>query len=327
MILILTDPGVGGTFLTWSLHYLAGHKNYYHTKSNQWIDLPENPILSTNAHGFKPNQALYVDEIYKIVDDLERVESSLFQTLYFHNINDQSARIESFHQPTADAIDYVLSKFKKVVLLTNSHPLYNASFESRTLQLKINDPLVKHTNFVDQHHEFVDFFFKESSKIWQDQKLTNRWDQREFLALNSRPFKTTTVDSNIDLKHEHYAIDTVELYNHFDQTVKHLCDFLNVNLNQSKLDSWTVVYNQWKKIHQSRLMFSLYFNKIIDYIVNGYYMDLSRFDLDIIQEACIQHYLIYNHNLNFKTWQLEKFTNTKHLHTLLEPNIHPLSNY
>ena len=53
-------------------------------------------------------------------------------------------------------------------------------------------------------------------------------------------------------------------------------------------------------------------------------MDLTRLKLDIIQEAFIQHELIYKHNLNLKTWQLEKFTNTQQLHNLLETNTHPL---
>ena len=53
-------------------------------------------------------------------------------------------------------------------------------------------------------------------------------------------------------------------------------------------------------------------------------MDLTRFDLDVIQEAFIQRELIYKHNLNLKTFQLEKFINTQQLHNLLEPNIHPL---
>jgi hypothetical protein len=54
-------------------------------------------------------------------------------------------------------------------------------------------------------------------------------------------------------------------------------------------------------------------------------MDLTRFNLDLMQEACIQHHLIYNYNLNFKTWQLEKFSDTKQLHSLLELNTHQIT--
>ena len=54
-------------------------------------------------------------------------------------------------------------------------------------------------------------------------------------------------------------------------------------------------------------------------------MDLESFELDIMQEAAIQRELIYKYNLNFKTWQLEKFQSTRQLHALLEPNIHSLN--
>jgi hypothetical protein len=49
-------------------------------------------------------------------------------------------------------------------------------------------------------------------------------------------------------------------------------------------------------------------------------MDLNRFNLDIVQEAAIQHILLYKHSLSIKTWQLEKFNNTKQINALLEPN-------
>jgi len=57
-------------------------------------------------------------------------------------------------------------------------------------------------------------------------------------------------------------------------------------------------------------------------------MDLSRFELNLNQEASIQHVLIYKYDLNLKTWGLEKFpNNTKKLHELLEPNIHKITQY
>ena len=87
---------------------------------------------------------------------------------------------------------------------------------------------------------------------------------------------------------------------------------------------WLLIYNQWKNVHKQKLMFVWYFDTIINNILQGIDFDLIRFNLDITQEATIQHFLIYKHNLNFKTWQLIKFTNTRQLHELLEPNIHPL---
>lgn len=62
---------------------------------------------------------------------------------------------------------------------------------------------------------------------------------------------------------------------------------------------------------------------IVECIVQGGYYELPALSLE--QEAIIQHCLIYQHNLNIKTWQLEKFpSNTIRLHQLLEPNSHSL---
>ena len=65
------------------------------------------------------------------------------------------------------------------------------------------------------------------------------------------------------------------------------------------------------------------FDDTMKCIVNGWYKELPELTFD--QEVIIQHALIYKHNLNLKTWQLSKFTNTKQLYQLLEPNIHDLS--
>ena len=178
MILILTDTGVGGTFLTWSLHYLSGHKKYYYAKNNSWMDIPASPMTQINAHGFSTNQPVFVDDIYKITNALELADSPEFHTLYFHNLYDDSKNGDSFYQPTADAIAHILPKFEKVILLTNSHALYNVAANKRTLGLKITDPTIKYKNFAEQHQDFINYFFKESANVWQKQNLTNSWDQR-----------------------------------------------------------------------------------------------------------------------------------------------------
>ena len=122
-------------------------------------------------------------------------------------------------------------------------------------------------------------------------------------------------------------LNTFELYNLLDQTIDQLFDFLEIEIDKTRRTHWTEIYNKWKKLHIRRLKFVWYFDTIVNYIVDGYHMDLLNFDLDLVQEATIQHSLIYKYNLNLKTFQLEKFINTKQLHNLLEPNIHPLGKY
>jgi len=327
MVLILTDPGVGGTFLTWSLHYLAGHTKYFHARSNAWVDLINNPITDINAHKFQPTQPVTINEVCEFLQKILGVEPEGFHSFYFHNLQDQTDYSSSVHQPTIDVVKDILPCFSKVVIVNNTHPLYNTSFNSRALTPKFCNSQQLNLTFEEQHADFIEYFFKDSLTSWQEKNLNNCWDHREFLALNLRPYQQTNMISNINLKQPHYLLNTFELYNLLDQTIDQLFDFLEIKIDKTRRTHWAEIYNSWKKLHIRRLKFVWYFDTIVDYIVNGYHMDLLNFDLDLVQEATIQHSLIYKHNLNLKTFQLEKFINTKQLHDLLEPNIHSLGKY
>jgi hypothetical protein len=328
LIAVLTDPAVGGTFLTWSLHYLAGHTRYFHARSATWTDLNSDPLTNINAHGFAPNRPNTINEVYDFSKKLSCVEPLGFHSLYFHNLSDQIDHYDSLiHQPTADTIKSLLPQFSKVIILNNTHPLYNISFNARALSRKFLLTDEYNLTFEEQHNDWVNYFFKKDLAVWQEQNLTSKWDYREFLALNIRPKTVQKIITNFDCKQSHYLLDTWELYNILDQTVDQLFSFLEIDIDTTRRMNWEEIYNKWKKLHTKRLKFVWYFDTIVDYIVNGYDLDLLNFDLDLLQEATIQHSLIYKHNLNLKTFQLEKFTNTKHLHNLLEPNIHPLGNY
>jgi len=82
--------------------------------------------------------------------------------------------------------------------------------------------------------------------------------------------------------------------------------------------------SDWQKKQLDLLDFCYNQPHIVDAIVNNLYYEI---DLTFDQEIIIQHCLIYQHGLNLKTWQLEKFpNNTQDLHKLLEPNIHSVEN-
>jgi len=327
MIAILTDPGVGGTFLNWSIHYLAGHSHYYSAYKQQLIPVINNPLTEKNAHNFLPNQVS--DTIYfeKILKSLIDHKSSYLNTIYFHNFTSATA---SHHQDTTNAVKKLLPHIAKTILLTSSpeQALYQCKFELRSSD---NPSWKNHNILLDNKHEifddFVEYFFKDSKQKWDELNLKDPWDIREFLALNCRPFNIVRMINNLDLTHDHYHVNTMELWNRFDASVGDLFRYLEIDIDDNNFEKWLGIYQQWKKIHYDRLLFVWYFDTILDYVINGYKLDLTRFNLDICQEAAIQHALIYRHNLNLKTWQLKKFTNTRQLHELLEPNIHPLSKY
>lgn len=327
MILVIADPSAGGTFLCWSLHYLAGHETYFHARSAQWRQVPIDPVQQLNAHGFRPNQPGSIDDVYDMTKILEDSSAAGFHHLYFHNLDDEPRISTQRHEPTACAIEQIRPKFQHTVLLDNANPLYHATFEPRALTSKFSSPNQINRDAKEQHADFVSYFFPDSLDRWRSLNLTEVWDQREFLALNLRPLASQKMRHNLDLAQQHFHLNAMDLYTVFDQTVDHLFEFLDLSISKSRKSHWSDVYSAWRRLHYNRVMFCWHFDEIINYILQGHDMDLTRFNLDLVQEACIQHFLIYRHDLNFRTFNLDKFRNTRQLHQLLEKNIHPLSAY
>lgn len=312
MIAVLTDPAIGGTFLTWTLYYLSGKTEYFSSRKQCIIDLPCNPLNHNNAHKFVVNQPGNIEEFDLFLPMLINTEESM----YMHQ----------FKRDTLPAVEKLTKHARKniVVALTKDQVLYNQTYKPRAIRISWETD-----NFLSDpdeiYHDFVKHFFNESAAKWQSENLNNIWDKREFIALNVDPFDHDSILNYIDCSVSRYCVNPMELWTKFDHAVIDLFDYLQLSIDQSRYQQWIPIYNQWKTIHQTNVMFVWYFNTIVDCILQGIDFDLKRFELDVVQEAAIQHVLIYNHNLNFKTWQLDKFVNTKQLHELLEPNIHSLN--
>lgn len=321
MINILTDVAVGGTFLSWSLHYLAGHSEYFNILLKNNCTLTENPLTNQNSHNFQPNQPnrvtlCTVAQFQKFVTELENTPTQSFHTLYFH--------LFASNETSQAALDYINTSTNPLIVVDSSdHTLYHCCYQKRSTT--ITDQGIGITDDQDVQNYKIKKYFGDSKKVWDDLGLASVWDRREFLALNYRPFDVDHVYKYVDRTKDHFVITGHEMWTMFDAIVDPLFDHINVDIDYTRLEKWKQIYTKWQKIHVQRLEFSIHFEAIIESILKNYSMNLLRFNLDIEQEAAIQHALIYRHNLNLKTWQLEKFENTKQLHSLLEPNIHPSS--
>lgn len=329
IIAVVTDHAVGGTFLNWSLHYLAGHKNYFHVATNQWTSVVDSPLTDRNAHAFRANVPQSLNSFLEINNILLTVKTNQFHSMRLPSFDrDFSVQKswEQYDESLVSAINMLYQQQSSIVRLKNRSILWHSKLEFRDLVSKfINEPVESNSD-----HAMWDVinkvFFQNDLEKWKSLNLTNSWDYREFIALNY-PFYDESwqmMGVNFDHNINHYLLDSEDLCSYFDHTVQHMMDYLKLSIDQTRWANWILIYKEWSKKHIDRLLFVKYFDQIMNYIINGFDMDLTRFNLDIIREATIQHTLIYKHNLNFKTWQLEKFTNTKQLHNLLEPNIHPL---
>lgn len=333
-IAVVTDHAVGGTFLNWSLHYLAGHKNYFYVLPNQWMPVVESPLTERNAHGFNANVPNSLESFLTINNILSTVKTDQFHSMRLPSFDRCFSIQKSWGQHDenlVNAINILHQQGSSLIRLKNRSILWHSKLEFRELvKTFINEPVSNVHNNSDRAmwDVIIKIFFKEDFEKWISLDLTNSWDYREFIALNY-PFYDESwqmMGVNFDHQLDHYLLDSEDLCSHFDHTVTYMMDYLRLVIDQDRLSNWLLLYKQWSKKHVDRLLFVKYFDQIMNYIINGFDMDLTRFHLDIIREATIQHTLIYKHNLNFKTWQLEKFTNTKQLHNLLEPNTHILTN-
>jgi hypothetical protein len=177
------------------------------------------------------------------------------------------------------------------------------------------------TVITDPSQEFQNVFFSNSIAKWHNDNLSSRWDHRERMALDLRPFDRVENHYQLNFFQPHLRINSSSLWNHGEDTIRSIMEYLNLKIDKNRWDAWLPIHQQWHNIQQQHLEFAYKFDHIMDSIINNYHYVLGN--LSLLQEATIQHALIYQHNLNLKTWQLEKFpANTKDLHLLLEPNIH-----
>ena len=312
MITLLTDPMVGGTFLSWTIYYLTGKTHYFSARQDKMIELPNDPLTNKNAHNFFPNQPLYLNELDWFLPKLINKD----ECVYMHQ----------FRNNTAEAITKLLNYSTKTVVLSmnKDQVLYQCRYRPRSAMLSWQDQ--RQLNDADEvYADSVNYFFKESKKKWDQLQLNDIWDKREFMALNFNPYQHNSMLSYLDNTKQFYFVNTMDIWTNLDQSVYEIFEYLDITIDEHRYKQWLPIYNQWKKYHSDNIKFVWYFETIVDSILKGFDFDLIRFNLDIRQEATIQHTLIYKHNLNLKTWQLEKFLNTKQLHNLLEPNIHDLS--
>ena len=235
---IITDQYVGGTFLSWSLHYLGGNNRYFLAKKDKWIDLCADPVTNTNAHNFvanHPNVSTDESELLReTFKKLKDVATDDFHTIYFHRgITEKS---------TIECVTYLSQHADKVIIVSGKkYPLYHCKYERRASNLKISSGEV--TNDPDTFFDdFVNTFFKESLEWWN--QIDTVWDKREFIALNFDHYKINEISSYIDFTVPHYYIDGLDLWMHFDQTVDFLLNYLGLKVTEERLKNWKIVYSK-----------------------------------------------------------------------------------
>ena len=338
VICVTSANSIGCTFLDWSIHFLSGQQDFYHCKSQSLIPLSQNPIKQLNAHGHKKNHPAGLDSTARMHQHLLSLPQARFYSMYpimplDTAINRSGYSLEQYAQTEIQQqiADECLAEFCNIInyLLDNDSPVIvieqNAKLQVYTSMIRQLDRRLMQDKPVETYQQLMNeqnsIYFQSSVDTWQDLGLTNIWDQRERDALNIRPFNKSNFVCNFN--RPICRIDSLELWGFGPQVVHKVMNFLQLGIDANRLDNWHQVYRSWQKNQFDILEFAINLDYIVDAIVNNWYYQLPK--LTYQQEVIIQHCLIYQHGLNLKTWQLEKFpSNAQQLHVLLEANTHPV---
>jgi hypothetical protein len=333
LVTVTSIAPIGCTFLDWSIHYLSSAEQYF-IADDGWVPISDNPLSNLNAHQHLKNHPSGLAQTKQV---LEKIKSTTdLVTVYPYPLHiDLAAKqanidvlnvnenVDLIHQILGDdyikTLKFLYENNSKIIFLSldESMNLYTTEFRTLGPLLHNSDILAK--NESELRKSFDNVFYSDKESAWGT--FDNKWDLRERLALDYRPLKKW--NPKMDFSLPHFWVDSREWWFNGQETIERIMDYVEIPIDSTRYDNWLKVYYQWQKIQLKNTKFAHEYKHIVDSIVNGWDY---KIDLSFNQEVVIQHCLIYQHNLNLKTWQLDKFPdNTKKLHDLLESNIHPLN--
>jgi hypothetical protein len=337
-VCVTSLQSIGCTFVDWSIQFLSGQLKYYNIAKKSWYDISYDPITKINSHGHLKNHPSGYDKTVNFVNEGSLVNQSVFSFYPYPKhldevLNGTGIVLDEVYKPEifAKVQQTRLDDYNKIFEFCNQQDiktifvandcrtaLYHITPRSLDRFLASNKVPTSVTELKNEHQQI---FFSKSIETWEKLGLTEIWDVRERLALDCRFFNLTE-DDKVNLVHPHLWINCQDLWYRPVEVIKKIFEYIEIDIDPTRFEHWLSVCTEWQKIQLDLLEFSYNYQHIVDAIINNWYYEI---DLTFDQEVVIQHCLIYNHNLNLKTWQLSKFpNNTQDLHKLLEPNIHTL---
>lgn len=335
LVTVTSVYSVGCTFLDWSINYLSGNTQHYNADKG-WLDIVDNPLTTTNSHNHLKNHTQGLKHTQDLLDKLKNIQGLkvLYPTLMYIDVAAKKLDINITNISVSD--NHLINNYRdndynktlkvlhdngsKIIFLSLEESMILYLIENRAMFPLLHNSEIIATSDLEMQESRDLVYFKNAASEWGFGSVENKWDLRERLALDLRPFEYR--DRKIDFSIPHYWVNCEELWYNGHETILKIMNYLELPVDESKISNWLTVYRQWQKIQVKNSKFARECKHIVDSIIHGWEFSI---DLSFNQEVVIQHCLLYKHNLNLKTWQLEKFpSNTKELHHLLEENFHPL---
>jgi len=316
---------IGCTFLDWTIHWVSGQDKFYNVETGVGA-LCNNPVEKLNAHGHNKNFITSSEEILRTVDQFDSWSPCKLNSFYLGcsmMTSDKLKDIDAYNQERIKEYNNLLS-----VVETNQVPIIYVDLNESLLALSfyVNYPrVIDKPNLLtgkipaSQKEVLTDIL-----KTFFDKDADSIWELREKLALTLRPFYT----DQINITANHFSIDYKELWFDLHNQLPSVLDHLELTINKDRFNQWLPIYYQWQNIQLDIIRFGWSIKKIVEAIVNNRPLDLKKYKLDLYKEIVILHVLLYGHDLNIKSYGLEKFPdNTEQIHTLLEKSQHSCEKY
>jgi hypothetical protein len=275
--------------------------------------LPDNPLVGGTAHLMMPNSLPHGTDIKKTMEEL-KANNSLNHFRFFPSedgtLVDYAMEVEKFHNRMAEldikVINIGCEKFQGLIGFLRSH------YEYPHWQ--------KNMNKVKQHCLGYWPSFLDGKDVFAD-KMNSWHDLREAVAFRVRPYEHWKLwESKTTNKKNVYEYAIGNFISNPTEEIKKIFKFLGLDLNQSKLKEWISVQEQWRTNLDHYVDFCDDLEEIVYKIVNNQDMDLKKYQMNVLKEAVLLHFLIYKHNLNLNTKAETLPANTKNIFQLLCPN-------
>lgn len=316
---------VGVTFMLWSYYWLSGVDKHYFSKQNAWVSLVSDPNTSINAHHFQKNIAGDLQTILNEIDkyhQMEQTDSIALYAGYFPKERKEQTDAEQSNKEYAKIVNTLFESGIPTVIVVESTQDHYYLVKNRSIDPTSPASQITKDTYKKYMQDGVINFM--SSYFLDDLQMTaqNIWDTREILALNfTHLISAKNYASLINFRLPHFYLDSRELWYDGEQTMRRLFHWLQQPIDESRLDHWQSVYRKWQQVHFDILRFGWLLPHIVEAVVQGYDYDLESLQLDLAREAIIQGHLLKYHNLNLKSFGLDRFpNNTRELHRLIEPN-------
>ena len=334
---------VGCTFVDWSVYFLTGQAQHYNVKLNSWLPVSPNPVTDLNAHGHCKNHPHGLAETQQFIEQFKLLNTDMLHSVYPDLVRIGEAAellnlpLDSISQPgVLDSIkQFKKNDYSEILKLCEQQQIKTVFVaadpdtilyfdKKRVVPTLMSDYNTVANSMQQAQDEFQQVFFNQSLTQWASKGLTEIWDVRERLALDCQPFDYASLEFTPPFTKPYLWINSTDLWTRTPRVIEKIMDYLELPIDRTRFDQWLPVCQAWQKIQLDILEFCYNQKHIVDAIINNWHYNIN---LTFEQEVIIQHCLIYQHGLNLKTWQLEKFpNNTRDLHKLLETNTHPISN-